>query len=432
MQVDLKAVEQLAPDQASLRAAVGLAKAGTWSSLGSSPDGGLIWAECWAGWDTKFYRVVADLRHLGNKCTCPSRKHPCRHVLALLWLNAEGMFAFPPAETPDWVGKWVEMPDDPKAAARREATAVKRADDTDRAVLDVLEALEQWIGDQLRTGLATFIDDVTARCRKIALRLVDGKAAALAHRIEELPSRLLALPAADRPRGAVVELGKLVLLGRGFRMAPRDADIRRAVAGAETREAVLGNSGLLRARGIWEVLAELVRTHHDGRVWRTNWLLNLDGTGPRFAMLLDQVSANPGRREAGLMPGERFVGELAFFPARNPLRALLVEREPIGAEREFDWPEPESALSGILTEPLLAEPWALDVPVLLPAGRLAIDAAGQGWWRACGDDAAVPLAEAATGLIRSTELTRAAALWSGNRLSILAARTRWGRISSHG
>ena len=75
-------------------------------------------------------------------------------MLALLWLNAEGMFAFPPAETPDWVGKWVEMPDDPKAAARREATAVKRADDTDRAALDVLEALEQWDWDQLRQGLA--------------------------------------------------------------------------------------------------------------------------------------------------------------------------------------------------------------------------------------------------------------------------------------
>jgi hypothetical protein len=34
--------------------------------------------------------------------------------------------------------------------------------------------------------------------------------------------------------------------------------------------------------------------------------------------------------------------------------------------------------------------------------------------------------------MRGTELTRAAAIWSGNRLSILAARTGWGRIGAHG
>ena len=39
------------------------------------------------------------------------------------------------------------------------------------------DALEQWIGDQLRMGLSAFVDDVTARCRRIAARLVDGKAA---------------------------------------------------------------------------------------------------------------------------------------------------------------------------------------------------------------------------------------------------------------
>ena len=45
---------------------------------------------------------------------------------------------------------------------------------------------------------------------------------------------------------------------------------------------------------------------------------------------------------------------------------------------------------------------------------------------------ALPLAEGVEGLIRGTELTRAAALWSGNRLAILAAQTPWGRIGADG
>ena len=174
-------------------------------------------------------------------------------------------------------------------------------------------------------GLSAFIDDVNARCRRIAARLVDGKAAELAGRIDELPSRLLALPPGDRPRGAVVELGKLVLLARAFRAAPRDAEIRRAVAATESREALLANPQTLRVKARWEVLAEQVQTRRDGLVSQTTWLLNLKA-GPRFAMLLDFFPASAGRRGSVFTPGERFQGELAFYPSRQPLRALLLAR----------------------------------------------------------------------------------------------------------
>jgi hypothetical protein len=324
--IDLKAIERLATDQSSLKAAAGLAKPAKWSGIGISPDGALVWGEC-AGSGANPYRVMADLRDLGSKCTCPSRKFPCKHVLGLLWLNAEALVPFPAADTPDWVSDWLgrrrtgasapkpagntaaaadknvraarqtepQAQDDPKDAARREAAAAKRAEDTEQAIRDALDALEQWIGDQLRMGLAAFIDDLTARCRRIAARLVDGKAAALAGRIDELPSRLLALPAGDRPRGAVVELGKLVLLARAFRATPRDADIRRAIATSESREALLSDAQTLRVQARWEVLAEQVQTRRDGLVSQTTWLLNLSETGPRFAMLLDFFPASADR-----------------------------------------------------------------------------------------------------------------------------------------
>jgi hypothetical protein len=207
--IELKAIEQLAADQSSLKAAAGLAKPAKWSGIGMSRDSALIWGEC-AGSGANPYRVMADLRDLGNKCTCPSRKFPCKHVLGLLWLNAEAIVPFAPADTPAWVSDWLgrrrggvaktagtdaaakdaraaqldepEAIEDPKEVARREAAAAKRSEDTERAILDALDALEQWIGDQLRMGLSAFIDDATARCRRIAARLVDGKAAALAGR----------------------------------------------------------------------------------------------------------------------------------------------------------------------------------------------------------------------------------------------------------
>jgi hypothetical protein len=457
--IELKAIEQLATDQSSLKAAAALAKPAKWSGIGMSRDGALLWGEC-AGSGANPYRVMADLRDLGNKCTCPSRKFPCKHVLGLLWLDAEAVVPFAPADTPAWVSDWLgrrrtgagapkaassdptaiakdaraaqlaepEAAEDPKETARREAAAAKRSEDTERTILDALDALEQWIGDQLRMGLSAFIDDATARCRRIAARLVDGKAAALAGRLDELPGRLLALPPGDRPRGAVVELGKLVLLARAFRSAPRDADTRRAVATSESRETVLAHPHALRVGGRWEVLAEQVQTRRDGLVSQTTWLLNLGETGPRFAMLLDFFPASAGRRGSVFTPGERFSGELAFYPSQQPLRALLVQRGAAEDATASEWPAAKEPLVEALTRPLLAEPWTIEVPVLLPAGRIARDDAGHAWWRSADGATILPLAEDAEGLRCGTDLTRSAAIWSGNRLTILAAQSSWGRI----
>jgi uncharacterized Zn finger protein len=161
--IELKAIEQLATDQSSLKAAAGLAKPAKWSGVGVSRDGALLWGEC-AGSGANPYRVMADLRDLGNKCTCPSRKFPCKHVLGLLWLNAEAVVPFNPADTPAWVSDWLgrrrtgsgtakpassvaatsekdvqaaqlaepEAVEDPKEVARHEAAAAKRSEDTDR------------------------------------------------------------------------------------------------------------------------------------------------------------------------------------------------------------------------------------------------------------------------------------------------------------
>jgi hypothetical protein len=460
--IDLKAIEQFATDQSSLKAAAGLAKPAKWSGVGLSHDGALVWGEC-AGSGANPYRVMADLRDLGNKCTCPSRKFPCKHVLGLLWLKAEAKMPFAAADTPAWVSDWLGRRrtgagtpkaspntgsgadkdlraaqqaepevEDPKDAARREAAAARRSEDTERAILDALDALEQWIGDQLRLGLSAFIDDATARCRRIAARLVDGKAAVLAGRIDELPGRLLALPPGDRPRGAVVELGKLVLLARAFRTTPRDAEIRRAIAAAETREAVLANPQTPRVNARWEVLAEQVQTRRDGLVSQTTWLLNLEESGPRFAMLLDFFPASVGRRGSVFTPGERFVGKLAFYPSQQPLRALLLSRADAADAASPEWPTPEMTLADALTAPLLAEPWAIDIPVLLPVGRIALDDAGHAWWRSADGANTLPVAGDAEGLLCGTDLQRTAAIWSGNRLTILAAQTSWGRIGGHG
>lgn len=461
MKVDLKAIEALAPDQSSLKAAAGLMKPAKWSGAGISPDGQLIWAAC-AGSGANPYRVMADLGDLGNKCTCPSRKFPCKHVLALLWMRADNSMTFAPGETPDWVSEWLgrrrksggaaapvsapavakdmgaavavepEAPDDPKVIARRAAAAEKRAADTEQAMRDAVDALEGWIADQLRLGLASFIDDATGRCRRIAARLVDGKAAVLAGRIDELPSRLLALPAGDRVRGAIIELGKLVLLARAFRADPKNAGVRRSIGTAENREALLENPETLRITSTWEVIGEKAETRRDGLVSQTSWLLNLGQEGPRFAVLLDYFPASAGKRGSVFTIGEQFDGELAFYPAQNPERALLLSRtsrESVDAQ----WPTaPDASVAAMIAGRLDLEPWLVEAPLLLPPGRIFMDGNGVPWWKSKVSDDLLPVEQIAEGPAQASDLDCTAAIWSARGLHLLAAQSAWGRINCVG
>ncbi|MCE3289476.1 MAG: hypothetical protein K0R83_1488, partial [Caulobacter sp.] len=97
-------IEAMAPDQSALKAAAGLLKPAKWPLMARNGD--LIWGEC-QGSGSNPYRVMADTADAGSKCTCPSRKFPCKHALALMWLFVEDQGTFKAAETPEWVLDWM-------------------------------------------------------------------------------------------------------------------------------------------------------------------------------------------------------------------------------------------------------------------------------------------------------------------------------------
>lgn len=79
-------VESLAPDNRAFADAKKLAKASAWRRLGR--DGDAIWGVA-LGSKGDAYAVFA--RSLETvQCSCPSRKSPCKHALALLLLAAHG------------------------------------------------------------------------------------------------------------------------------------------------------------------------------------------------------------------------------------------------------------------------------------------------------------------------------------------------------
>ena len=82
----------LAPDTSSVAAAKKLAKPGAWRNLGQSESA--LWGECQG---SALYQTEVALSDLATKCSCPSRKFPCKHALGLLLIAAASPAA--PAES---------------------------------------------------------------------------------------------------------------------------------------------------------------------------------------------------------------------------------------------------------------------------------------------------------------------------------------------
>ncbi|MCL2653681.1 MAG: SWIM zinc finger family protein [Propionibacteriaceae bacterium] len=461
MGFELTQVESLAPDQASLKAASGLAKQSKWLTLNHEAD--LWWGEC-QGSGANPYRTVVDSGQVGYKCTCPSRKFPCKHSLALMWLVAQSPQLFTPGTTPEWVSDWLgrrrttatpdasddkpkpsksitqavtdsEMDDtaadDPAAAAKKEAASRKRQETTRAMIADGIDDLDGWISDQLQTGLMTFTSVAADRCRRIAARLVDNKAAGLASRLDEMPSRLLAVPSEERPDAAIREFGKLVLLTKAWLANPDDPQASRDVATAPRRDDILADLAAPRVPGRWEVVGEQIRNRRDGLVSHSTWFLQVGADDTRFALLLDFYPASSGRPETSFVVGTQYDGAMVFYPGTAPLRAIATDLTPVSAAEQMLWPsytgtDPLSQLQPFAD----AVPWQLEYPVLLPAGRVVIDDRQHLWWR-CDSGAALPLADGAckavTPQILGIPLYQGVGVWDGLRLAPLSGVTPLGK-----
>jgi hypothetical protein len=203
--------------------------------------------------------------------------------------------------------------------------------------------------------------------------------------------------------------------------------LRREVIGAESREEVLEDPASLRLAASWEVLGDRVMTRRDGLVSVATWLMTLGEAPARFALLQDFFPATAGRRSGGFAAGERFDAELVFYPGPVPLRAVIAARQP--AASLTDWPVAGDAWGEVAAH-LLAAPWALETPILLPAGRIAADGQGRCWWQ--GDDLALPLEEAAPAVAQGAVFSGAAGIWNGARLALMAGQSKWGRLGFDG
>ena len=127
-------------------------------------DDGAVWGEC-QGSGSKPYQVQVELAEPAFKCSCPSRKFPCKHGLGLMLIfaSADNAIAKSRGRSGSRSGsaRRAQKAEKKKAAAEAppkpvdEAAQAKRREKRLARTAEGLAAVKVWIEDLVRGGIAT-------------------------------------------------------------------------------------------------------------------------------------------------------------------------------------------------------------------------------------------------------------------------------------
>jgi hypothetical protein len=433
-------VLSLAPDARAASAARRCAVPLDWAGLGGDAD--VLWGTYRGGSGAEPYQVAVHLPTPQYRCTCPSRRSPCKHALALLLLWAAGHVvaaglrprhaeAWPvprpavEAPLPGGAGPTSVEPacgeptsGEPSAAAvlRSEggggppsrAAAGTRPGDGARAERRVhraaagLAELDRWLADRVRGGLAAPEVARYATWDEVAARLVDAQLTSLANRVRRLAGAVGT--SAGWHEHVLAEMGVLHLLceaGPRLYELPDDlADSARTALGWSVRQA--------------DVLATAPETDHwvacgrsdtleDRIVVRRTWLRGR--ASQRWCLLLDFAAYGQSLADPW-PPGHVVHADVHRYPGLGEVRGILglvhARPEPLVERTAGLHPVDVAQGAADIGAALAAVPWIERWPVTLRAAPTRDGAA----WVLTDDHGSLPLAPAVTGLSTLVALSR--------------------------
>jgi len=366
-----------APDVRSAQAARALAHVRTWSDLGCTES--LVFGRC-QGRGRVPYQVTVDLTGPSYRCTCPSRKFPCKHGLALLllWVEhgdavgevaAAADFARP---APD-VGAATARATPGGAVVDPEARARRRAE-REATMSAGVDELERWLGDLVRQGLAGARRQPYAFWDEMASRLVDAQMPGLAERVRGMGGRLVGR--VDWADVLLAEIGRWQLAVQAWRARGRLGDELvgdlRVFLGWHRRGDELVD--LPRVADQW-VVAGVRQDELEQVVSQRTWLFG-ETTG-RWVLLLDFAAAGGTLRTAQTV-GSVVDAVLALHPGTDPPRGVLGEEHRVVASGALPAATGVADAVDRLSTWLAANPWRERLPVAL-AGVVAVRD-GDRWW----------------------------------------------------
>ncbi|WP_235508670.1 SWIM zinc finger family protein [Terrabacter sp. Root85] len=323
-----------------------------------------------------------DLTGPAFRCSCPSRKFPCKHGLALLllWVDGSGSVA-EATEVAGFAQEWAaersaraeaKAAGDAARPARTPdpAAAAKRLEERLALMDDGMDDFARWLTDLARSGTAAARHQSYAWWDGTAARLVDAQLPGLADDVRSVGGAVSGRP--DWAERLLVALGRWwtatrAWSGRESLDEARLGDLRAYLGWSTSTESVRRADAVADR---WLVLG--AHRSDDGRLQQQRTWLRGSATG-ETVQVLDFAAGGQ------VLPVPRVVGSgldatLARYPGAAVRRALFVD-EPTVSDGDVRMPSGASLADArsAAAEAWGRNPWARRIPVVLSDVRVGVD-----------------------------------------------------------
>lgn len=313
----------LAPDESSKKSGKELTNPVKWTNTGVNAKA--LWGEC-QGSGSKPYQTQIDIAALAFKCSCPSRKFPCKHGLGLLLLYNRQKNSFTQTASPSWVEEWIN-----KRSAKQEKEAEKTEKPVDEAaqakrlqarhkkVNDGIEELLKWVKDIIRNGIIAIPEKEHAWFENMARRMVDAQSPGLAGMVRRLGETNFF--SASWQTVFIDQLLQLYTVMQAYKnsaLLEKDMQvtIQSLIGFTQNQDELKEQKGIT---DTWVVLGKQV-IEEDNLSTERNWLFGINTK--QYALVLQFLVRGQGAQLV-LTPGITIEAELVFFPSVLPMRAII-------------------------------------------------------------------------------------------------------------
>lgn len=362
-------INSLAPDNASLKAAEKLLSTNKWPLLQYNDIA--IWGEC-QGSGASPYQSRIDLNGPAFKCSCPSRKFPCKHGLALFLLYAERKASFIESDTPPpWVSEWLDSRAD-KALKKIETTAApkpvdevaqaRRVEKRQQNIEQGLVELQRWLEDVARVGMTDLQGKNYSYWDHLSARLIDAQASGLAFRVRQLGEQVMKSAPHIQLTAHFAEIALLVEAALRQETLPPllQQDIRGFLGWTQTQDDLLLEPAIADQWWVWSH-----QLQQEDKLIRQDIILQ--GCQNRHFARVIQYAHTTQRNSLvqGWLPGHRYQANAHFYPGTFPLRAIVVNPSHVPSA---DSPSHLFSMSNMVEhyqQQLLQQPWLAERPYVL-------------------------------------------------------------------
>jgi hypothetical protein len=256
---------------------------------------------------------------------------------------------------------------DPEAASKRVVARAER-------VQTGLAELDQWLTDQVRSGLAGLERLGYSHFDGIAARMVDAQAPGVAGLLRAIPGEFAR---EGWPERVLEQFAALHLLVQAHRRRPElddglAATVRSRVGYPVRKDSVLATPGVT---DHWFAVGQVDTVEYrleTRRVW-------LFGAATRRWALLLSFAPPGGVLDSTVLAGQLVAGRLHFYPGSGQYRAVLGEQTSAADPPVSPPAESFDVVRHRFAELMAADPWAVRMPAVVRGAPLPPRWTGAGW-----------------------------------------------------